>query len=293
VTAQTIGVGIHTVDADAYHADPCARPSLSASIAHVLIGQSPRHAWTQHPRLNPGFEREENERFDVGTVAHALLLQGEEIVQVCDFPDWRSGAAREARDQARRDGRIPLLTKKILDVTAMLDATRPQLNQVDTAPPLFTDGTPEQTLVWEEDGVLCRARADWLRDDYATIDDFKTTSRTANPDTWSRTLFGMGCDLQAAFYLRGLRALTGETRTEFRFVVQETFPPYALSVVTLDKAVYALADEKIDKALRVWRRCLETGDWPAYPVTVRRAELPSWEETRWLERLEEEEGVAA
>jgi hypothetical protein len=34
-----------------YHADPCAQPSLSASIARELIHKSPLHAWQVHPKL--------------------------------------------------------------------------------------------------------------------------------------------------------------------------------------------------------------------------------------------------
>ena len=41
--------GIYTLSAEAYHADPCPEPSLSASIANVLLQRSPAHARIQHP----------------------------------------------------------------------------------------------------------------------------------------------------------------------------------------------------------------------------------------------------
>lgn len=279
--------GIHTMTADAYHADPCSIPSLSASMAHLLCTSSPAHAWCAHPKLNPAFERHEEEKFDVGTVAHALLLQGEDVAVIVDAPDWRTNAAKEERDAARAAGQIPLLAKHWDAVRQMVDAARGQLEKIDTAPALFTDGKPELTLVWEDDGVMCRARIDWLHDDLSAIDDYKTTKASANPEMWSRTLFGIGADMQASFYLRGMMALTGGA-AEFRYVVQETYPPYALSVVSLSPDVLALADAKVEWAIQLWKQSLASGEWPAYPTRVCFAELPPWEETRWLAREERE-----
>lgn len=283
--------GIHTMTAEAYHADPCSVPSLSASMAHLLCTSSPAHARVAHPKLNPTFERHEEEKFDVGTVAHALLLQGEDVAVIVDAPDWRTKAAKEERDAARAAGQIPLLGKHWDAVRAMVAATRQQLDKIEAAPALFTDGKPEQTLVWEEDGVMCRARIDWLHDDLSAIDDYKTTKASANPESWSRTLFGIGADMQVAFYLRGLAAVAGAAvagMADFRYVVQETYPPYALSVVSLSPDVLALADAKVEWAIQLWKQSLASGEWPAYPTRVCFAELPPWEEVRWLAREERE-----
>lgn len=285
-----IPAGIHDIAADAYHADPAATPSLSASIAHVLYTRSPKHAWTQHPRLNPDHQRREESRFDIGTTAHAILLEQREvddIVAIIDAPDWRTKKAQEARDAARADGMIPLLADQVDGVAAMLRATRDQLDAVDVHPPLFVNGKPEQTLIWQEGDVTCRALVDWLHDDHTAIDDFKTTSASANPESWTRTMFTIGADIQAAFYIRGVRALTG-VDADFRFVVQETYPPYALSVVSVGPDVLAVADAKVDWALARWAECLATDTWPAYPTRVAHAELPAWEEARFLEKTARE-----
>lgn len=273
------------LSADRYHADQVAdRPTLSASIAHILCTSSPKHAWTAHPKLNPAYRRDEQEHFDIGTVAHAMLLEGDaSCVEVLDFDDWRKQAAQDAREVVRASGRIPLLAKHWDAVAAMVAAARDQLAALDVAPPLFTDGKPEQTLVWEERGVACRARLDWLRDDRAAVDDYKTTGRTADPAAFSRAMFDRGYDLQAAFYLRGLHAVTGAD-AEFRFCVQETQPPYALSVVAPSPAAYALANDKIEYALAAWKRGLDTGEWPAYPVKVCYADVPTWHEVAWLDK---------
>lgn len=277
--------GVLELTAEAYHADPSEHPSLSASIAHILCTQSPRHAWTAHPKLNPHWARTDDQKFDVGTVAHAMILEGRDIVYVIYADDWRTKVAKEEREYARSLGKIPLLARHRDEVYAMVDAVRAQLDTHGATPALFADGKPEQTLLWEEDGVACKARLDWLRDDMATIDDLKTTSWSANPAAYSRSLFGVGGDVQAAFYLRGLRQLTS-AEASFRWVVVETSPPYALSVITPGSDVLALGEAKVEWAIRRWGELLALdGEWPAYPTEVATAEMPAWEETRWLEQV--------
>ena len=298
MAVATQPVGIFEVAPDAYHADAVAKvPTLSASIAAMLCTSSPAHARAAHPKLNPDFKREERTEFDIGSVAHRLLLENrplEEACEIIDAPDWRTKAAKAARDEAREAGKVPLLTKHAAAVGAMFDAAGEQLAAIDATPGFFIDGKPEQTLVWEEEGgVVCRALVDWLHDDYSAIDDYKTTSASASPERWTRTLFTIGADVQVAFYLRGLRAVTGETSdADFRFVVQETYPPYALCPIGLGPDVMALAERKVEWAIRRWRICLDTGLWAAYPDEVCFAELPAWEEARWMEKEAREEIAA-
>lgn len=276
---------VHTMTAEEYHADPTPAPSLSASIAVELLHRSPRHAWFAHPKLNPDFVREESETFDLGTAAHAYLLEGgKSRFAIIDAPDWRTKAAKEARDAARSAGQVPLLAKHWADVQAMTDAAKRQLVTHAARPRPFTAGLPEQTLVWQEGPVWCRARLDWLHDDRRAIDDLKTTAASANPEAWSRSLFGAGYDIQAAFYLRGLRAVCPGAEPVFRFVVVENFAPFALSVIGLTPEALTIGEKKVLYALETWQACLESGQWPGYPTRVCYAQLPPWEEARWLER---------
>lgn len=273
------------ISADAYHADPCERPSLSASIAKILCSSSPAHAKVAHPKFNPDVARKEAAHFDIGTAAHAMLLEGRDAVAVIDADDWRTKAAKQERDEAREQGKVPLLVCQWDDVQAMVVAACEQLAAVDLEPKPFVAGKPEQTIVWEEpNGVLCRSLIDWLHDDHSTVDDYKTTSRSASPEQWSRSIFSFGGDIQAAFYLRGLNAVFGDAARDFRFVVQETFPPYALAVFSLAPDAFALAEAKVEYAIRKWGECLSSGSWPAYPTRVCHVEMPVWEEIRFHER---------
>lgn len=274
--------GIYAIPAVEYHANPCPTPALSSSIAKILCSQSPAHA----KAAMQGY-REESDAYDIGNVAHALLLEGRESVEVIDAKDWRTNKAKEWRDAARADGKTPLLKDKWAEVEAMLSRTRIQLEAHRDGLPLFQNGTPEQTLIWQEGDLWCRARLDWLHSGHNAIDDYKTTSATANPEAISRTLFANGWDVQAAFYLRGLRALSDQKLAHppaFRFVVQETYPPYALSVIALGPDAMTLGEKKVIYALDLWRECLTTDTWPAYPTRTCYASLPAYEESRWLEK---------
>lgn len=281
--------GIYDLSAVDYAKDPCEQPSLSSGIANLLCQSSPLHAKTAHPKLTPETEKEEAEHFDIGTVAHALLLEGYSVAEVLPFPDWRKEAAREARIIARKAGKVPILEKHWVNVLGMVAAARTQLDAHKQAKDAFLNGRPEQTIIWEEDGVLCRARPDWLHDSHLAIDDFKTTGASANPEVISRTLFSNGWDVQCAFYIRGLKAVSDRLQRAnydpiFRFVVQETYPPYALSVIALGPDSMMIAEKKVEFAINLWRKCLTSGEWPGYPQRICYAQLPKWEEERWLEQ---------
>ena len=267
--------GLVTMPAAEYHADPCDTPSLSSSIIKLLVNATPAHARLEHPRLNPNYQEANEERFDLGTVAHELLLEGATDVCVIDAPDWRTRAAQEQRDQARLNGQTPLLVKDWERVDAMVVAARRQLEMYDEDPALLTDGLPEQTLLWQEGGVWCRARYDWIRTDLRAVDDLKTTAASADPRKWGRTMLTIGADLQAAFYLRGLKKAF-DAEPVWRFIVQETFKPYALSVVTLSDDLLAHANRRVDQAIELWKRCLDDNHWPGYSRNPQVIDLPPW-----------------
>ena len=276
--------GIYQMTAAEYHADPCDTPSLSSSIANILLTDSPRHAWFAHPKLNPNYKQRESATFDLGTAAHAYMLEGADVITVIDAEDWRTKAAKDARDAARAEGKVPLLARQSLAVIEMAAAAQDQLVVFNDPPIPFTGGQPEQTLIWQEGGVWCRTRLDYLHDDHRWIDDLKSTGGSANPDAWTRgQLFTTGHDLQAAFYLRGLAALTGK-QARFRFVVIENEAPYALSVISLTPAALAFAEKKVQAAITLWRFCMDENRWPGYPTRTCHAELPPWLEAQWMER---------
>jgi len=236
---------------DDYHADKHG-PTLSSTIARKLVLHTPAHAREAHPRLATNYKPVESAAMDEGTILHQMLL-GDDRCDILDYDDLRTNAARQARDESRARGRVPVLRKKWDEMCVLGDALKQQVAAFPADPPLFVDGRAEQTIMWSEGDVRCRARLDWLRTDLATIDDLKK-SRTAEPRRWQRSFWALGYDVQAAFYLRAVKAAF-DAEPQFRWVAIEPDPPFALSVFTLSPQALAKANEKIDLAVELWSAC--------------------------------------
>lgn len=273
--------GIYSIPAAEYHADPCPAPSLSASVAKLLVSKSPRHAWTAHPRLNPAYEPTEDTKFDLGSAAHAHLLEGVNRMVVIDADSYRTNAAKEARDEARAAGKHPVLKADYANVLLMRNVA---LKAIADCPDLsgitLADGKAEQSVIWKEGAVYCRARIDWLADDYSLILDLKTTAASANPDAWVRTMSGMDGEVQGAFNIRGVKAVTGK-EPKFVFLVQEVDPPFACSFVGLPPAFLALGASKCAVAVEAWRQCLASNEWPAYTNRICWVDPPAYHQAEW------------
>lgn len=267
-----------------YHADPCIAPSLSASIIKPLLYQSPRHAAFYHPKLNPDFVPEDNKRFDTGKAAHALILRDKKDFEIIDAADWRTNAAKEKRDAAYNDKKIPLLTHQWQEINAMVDSAREQLLSHECCDAFVLGGASEVTLIWQEGDIWCRCRIDYISPDGKFFYDYKTTEATANPDTVDRLFSNMSYDITDAFYRRGISRVLGIEHPVYRFVVQEVEKPNLLSVIGFTPEAQGVADRKVDEAIRIWSECLKNNIWPGYPARTCYIGLPVYAEKAWLER---------
>lgn len=282
--------GIHeNYPEDYYHQDPCPDPSLSASIIKPLLYQSPLHAWYQHPRLNPAYEPEQKAAYDIGSAAHALILQDPHVFEIVDASDWRKKENQEKRDIAYATGKIPLLKDQYQMVLDMSVRAIEQLAKHECGNTFDGKGKSEVTLIWQEGNVWCRCRIDYIAENGKDFYDYKTTDQSANPENAGRVVFNLGYDITSAFYKRGIRKIFGIENPQYRFVIQEKEPPYALSVCALDPMAEALADRKIDEAIRLWGECLRSDSWPTYSDKIAYVGAPAWHEKAWLEREAREE----
>lgn len=285
MTAKISKPGVYDISEPVYHADPCPAPSASSTILKIVLRRTPRHAWTAHPRLNPRWKPDNRTTFNLGGAAHKLVLgdRHKELV-IVEAADWRGKEAKIERDEAYAANKTPLLHAQYETVVEMAAAAHAQLEVHEDASAAYTDGTPEQTLIWQEDDFWLRMRLDWLPNAEPVFYDYKSTSTSANPDTFHRTLFDLGYDLQASFYRRGIRQVLDVPNPEFKFVVQENYPPYALSVIGLPPAYVDAADKRIEKALEAWRWCLSNDRWPGYSTKTCYVDAPPWVEAQWLEK---------
>jgi hypothetical protein len=286
-----MNAGIYTLTADQYHADPAPTASLSSSIASVLLTQSPMHAWLAHPRLNHNYTREEgNSRFDLGSAAHMMLLERREdrIVRV-QADDWRTKAAKEARDAAQANGQYAVLERQYADIVAMCTAAQDYMLTTELGDMLAT-GDPERTVLWQEGDLWYRCRPDMLSKDRRIVLDYKSTASAA-PDAIAKQIGRMGYDMQSEFYTRGISAVTWREDTAFVFLFQEITPPYACSLISLSNAYRAVGQAKVARAMGTWHTCVKTNNWPAYTNRILYAEPKPWDLTQAEDESNQEEAA--
>lgn len=248
-----------------YHRD---QGSLSSTGAKLLATKPP--AVFRDTMLNGWAPKKV---FDTGSLVHKLVLgEGADIV-VVDAADWRTKAAQSARDEARDEGKVPVLTKDMEVAEAITDS----VFEHDIAANLFSVGEPEVSIYGTdfETGVRMRGRVDWLRPDHLV--DFKTTA-DSDPKAFERSIWKFGYAQQADWYLRIARE-AGHQAQDFIFVAVSTKRPYLVSVHRLDDDYLAFGAEQNRKALRVFAECRETGVWPGYPKRINLVRLPSWAAT--------------
>lgn len=274
--------GIYNIALTDYINDPAPEPSLNASIAHTLLTQTPAHARMAHPRLSPQQEREESSRLDLGTIAHGLLLEGDDSrVVVIEAEDWRTKAAKEERAAARIEGKVPILVHDFDIVSEMVEAAQRTIANSEIADD-FEAAIPEQTLIWQEAGIWLRCRPDKVTPDWRVVFDYKTCAGTAHPAVWGKSsMVRYGYDIQAAINLRGVKALTKAKRTTFVFLVQEIEPPYVLSIVSLSPEWLQLADDKLRVAMSIWQGCTRKNEWPGYPSRIAYVDPPAFASMDW------------
>ena len=138
------------------------------------------------------------------------------------------------------------------------------------------EGEPEVTEIWQEkNGIYGRRRYDWLTD--RMIVDLKT-SKYAEPSYWiRRVLFIAGYDISAAWY----RGFAGDR--EYKWLVQETSPPYDYCWIGADAAMLETARKIVRKAIKLWGDCLKSGRWPGYSKHTHYPEPPAWREIQFEE----------
>lgn len=268
-----------------YRADPCPSPSLTQSLCKTLIERSPRHAWVECPRLNPNYETDDDTKFDMGNVAHRLILGRGKEIEVVQFADWRKKEAQAAREAAADQGKIAVLQHQFEQATDMVAEAWSQLRKHQDHD-AFSGGAGEVMIAWQEDGIWLRSLIDWLHDDLRTVDDYKSTGMSVAPHVIGLRAEAAGWHIQAAFIERGLDILDpdGAGRRRYRFIAQETDRPHALTSMHMNEHWMTMGRKKVDVGAGLWRVCTETGYWPSYPRCAVTPEYPGFREKVWLER---------
>jgi hypothetical protein len=291
---RVTGPGVYDgFPADAYHRDPVPGGSLSSSGARKLLPPSSPavfRAWRAGE-----LDGKRSDALDFGRAAHRTVLgAGDEFVVVTgsgkDPNSWTTEVTKAEVKAVREAGMTPIRP----DDAVTIEAMAAKLRQHPIAGQLFQPGrgVAEQVLVWERAGVMCRAMIDWRTWDKtgrALVIDYKTTA-CAEPAALSRSVDQYGYHQQGEFYSSGVESLelNNGQGPAFLLVFQEKTPPYQVAVVQLDDDAMTWGMRLNQKALDVYRRCVEADAWPGYTdeqgncadTSVLSVGLPPWSARR-------------
>lgn len=260
---------------EVYH----AQKSLSATGAKTLL-KSPAKYKYEVLDGNKVYKKS----YDLGSAVHAKVLGVDDEVEVFAFDSWRTKEAREARDASREAGRVPMLAHELGPVDAMAEAV---LANGLARTLMERPGRSEVSMFGESAGVPLRCRFDRLPDAGDIAVDLKTTSDDATPDAFARTAAKYGYDIARGHYLDVAEMVTGR-ELEMVFIVVETAAPHLVNVIQLDRAFSEMGYVKALEARDIYKRCMESGQWPGYPETkVAIARAPHFAIAEYQERFGE------
>jgi len=278
----TFGPGLYdSMDAMTYHADPCEEPSLSSSIANILLTKTPKHARTEHPRLNPRAKKASTRAMDLGSVAHEILLGKGVGFEVAPFDNYRTKAAQEWRADALDRGKIPIKHDELEAEKAIASAVCGVLIEIPGAENALCDGTPESVAIWRDNlGPICRTMFDWLDFDGGIVYDLKTTGTGIDDRSLNAKIAGdtTALDMRAVFRLRALEHLFPERAGSFmfRWIFVESSAPFEVRVFELDDTARTKGGRRCEFVISKWHECLTKNSWPGYPRQIERPVYPDW-----------------
>lgn len=265
--------GIYDMEPENYHRDPVAGGSLSSSEARTILDCPAKF---NHARLEGVGEYKAT--FDMGSVAHRLVLGAGATIEVVDADDWRTKVARERQANARIEGRVPILRKHYVVAEAMAAAIRDHPLAGQLLSPDY--GTPEQAIVWDDHGVMRRALLDVCPHGPASSGrtigvDYKT-AEDASRRAFERAAASYGYHCQDSWYSDAIAAAFDTRDVAFLFVVQEKSAPYLVNVVELDAEFRTIGADQNRRAIDTYVACKETGVWPGYGPDIELATPPRW-----------------
>ena len=227
-------------------------PRLSASGAKTLLKSPARYRWEREHPAKP------TAAMEFGTLLHCLVLEPQVFAEryaVAPAFDRRTKDGKFAAEQWAADnaGKIGVSSADMDKAHAMAYAV-----EQSGAGDLMTGGRFEVPVLWERDGVPCKAKLDCVTDQ--AIIDLKTTSAD-DEDGLQRAAWQFGYHISAAAYIEAARVLTGKELPKI-FVFVSSTAPHDVVLMEAGADFVEFGAALWDKAVRTYAACVEFDDWP-------------------------------
>ena len=240
--------------------------------------KSPAHY--KHWKDNP---QEDTPALLFGRAAHKYILE------TYDF--YNEFAVAPNCDRRTKEGK-ETWNKFVAESEGKDVITQEQFEQIDEmrnvmlATPFVSkliNGEHEVSYFWndEDTGLKCKVRPDSINHNLKVVVDYKTCDN-AETQRFMKQAIDLGYDLQASYYLDGVKANTEEDYI-FVFIAQEKKPPYAVNILQADDIFIKSGREVYKSMLQTYKECSESGVW--YGYLGQENQINSLGVPKWIENM--------
>lgn len=246
-----------------------AHPALNFSLAKALL-DSPAHFKAAEDE-----EKEETDAMRIGTLTHAMVLEGKDIRSMYAIkPAGMSFATKEGKAW-RAAQTLPILKEEDANMIPM--AAQSIANNPHAA--AFIKGCQhrEYVIIGSLYGVPCKALLDLCGTDGVAwaIGDLKTC-QDASPRGFAKQVAAMHYDLQYAWYTTLLAAIEGLEEPPFwAWIATEKKAPFVNELYTAEEW-HDSGMRKLETVIDRYKECSAKNEWPMPYRGMQRLERPAW-----------------
>ncbi len=151
-------------------------------------------------------------------------------------------------------------------------------------------GIPEITMAFKDEinDLWCLARPDQVSFD-GFVSDFKKVSTQGRPFDYracDRKITDYGYHMQMSFACEAFQSLTGEWPDQVGLIFQTDQPPHHVILRAVDDEELQLGVFQNQRSRRLFRECLDSGNWFGPGEDVGAYQMPAWYRERLIEQIQ-------
>lgn len=248
-------------------------PALNAS--HLKLISKP---FMYKQMVIEGKSKEKTDSLSLGTAVHIHILEPHKKHLIKNLSDYGHDDKRkwqQIRELERQNPDCTFFTaKEIEKINAMVTSVKLH----DEALKLYASGAwNEVSLFWEMNGKQCKGRCDTVNFEENIVIDLKTTK---DAEGFMKECVDYTYHLQAAFYLKGLKAITGKDFTWY-WVAVDSEAPHFTFVYKATSETIEIGNILLNQYMQKLLLCEHTNSWPIGNESILEGQLPSWYTSRF------------
>lgn len=231
--------------------------------------------------IDGNYQSKDTDSLRIGSAVHTLALEPQKwnakyYVLPQDY-DGRTKEGKIIKAEAEETGKKILKHDDVVDIKGMAKALTEHPLAIGL---LKSPGYVESSIFWEQSGVQMKCRPDLMRND-GLIVDIKTC-KSAHPRIFGSDAYKFKYPLSVAITCAGYEALYGKMPEEYVFLCIETEAPYMISCFSsftgnqLSMSVLDHGRLQLECLLDEFKKCRDSGVWPAYQDTIEPLKLPAY-----------------